>query len=141
MILPDVNLLVYAHDQEARFHTEAKAWWQSALQGSETVGIPWIVLLAFIRLTTHANLMKQPLGVRQVRGVIEFWLSYPQVRILFPSMASLPTTWDLLEAAGSGGNLCTDASIAALALEHGGCVYSNDQDFSRFPKLKWKNPL
>jgi uncharacterized protein len=141
MILPDTNLLIYAHDQEAPYHVPARAWWLGALKGTESVGIPWIVILAFIRLSTHPGLLRQPLGVRQAREVVDLWLQPAHVRVLHSSDRSLQKTWALLEAVGAGGNLCTDAHIAALALEHGGCVYSNDRDFGRFPDLVWENPL
>jgi len=67
--------------------------------------------------------------------------AYDHVRLLSPSSATVALFLDLLTEAGTGGNLGTDAMIAALAVEYGGCVYSNDRDFARFGKLAWRNPL
>ena len=47
----------------------------------------------------------------------------------------------LLKNLGSAGNLTTDAHLAALAMERALVLHSTDADFSRFPGLKWKNPL
>jgi len=141
MIVPDVNLLVYAYDSTAPAHRKARVWWESVLTGSEPVGIPWIVVLAFVRLMTHPTLCENPMTVGQAREVVEEWLRCDQVRLLGPDAPALERWFDLLLAAGTGGNLCTDALIAALAEEHGGRVFSNDADFGRFPGITWQDPL
>lgn len=141
MIVPDVNLLIYAHDSTAPAHRQARAWWESALSGSEPVGIPWIVVLAFVRLMTHPTLSENPMTVGQARERVEEWLRCDHVRLLTSETTTFSRFFDLLAAAGTGGNLCTDALIAALAEEHGGTVYSNDTDFDRFPGIAWRNPL
>lgn len=141
MIVPDVNLLIYAHDSTAPAHRKARAWWESTLSGSEPVGIPWIVVLAFVRLMTHPTLSDNPMTVAQARERVEAWLRCDQVRLLTPETTACDRFFDLLAATGTGGNLCTDALIAALAEEFGGTVYSNDADFARFPGISWRNPL
>jgi len=141
VIVPDVNLLIYAHDSTAPAHRQARAWWESALSGSEPVGIPWIVVLAFVRLMTHPTLSENPMTVGQARERVEEWLRCDHVRLLTSETTTFSRFFDLLAAAGTGGNLCTDALIAALAEEHGGTVYSNDTDFDRFPGIAWRNPL
>jgi len=141
MIIPDVNLLIYAHDERAPQHEKARAWWESALSGTEPIGLVWVVVLAFTRLFTHPNLSRNPLSVGEVREIVEQWLGCPSVRVLGLSEQALPRFFDLLEAAGVGGNLSTDAVIALHAMEHSATVYSNDRDFDRFPGIKCVNPL
>lgn len=141
MIVPDTNLLVYAYDSTSPSHPKAKAWWEQTLSGLEPVGIPWIVLLAFVRLMTHPTLCENPMTVGDVQTATAVWIAQDHVRLLCPTKTTFALFFDLLAKLGTGGNLSTDAMIAALALEHGGCVYSNDKDFDRFPHVLWRNPL
>ena len=141
MIVPDVNVLVYAYDETAPLHGPARKWWEDVLSGCEAVGVPWVVVPAFVRLMTHPTLVENPMTVGQARAAVDAWLSCDHVRLLSPSAATLHYFFDLLAEAGTGGNLSTDAMIAALACEHGGCVYSNDRDFDRFPDVVRRNPL
>lgn len=141
MILPDANLLIYAHDECAPCHESARTWWEKVLSGNEPVGIPWVVVLAFVRLTTHPQICREPLSVEQARFVVEGWLECPHVRVIQLSDRAIPIFFDLLEQAGMGGNLSTDALIALHAREHSAIIYSNDRDFDRFKGVKWVNPL
>jgi hypothetical protein len=141
VIIPDANLLVYAYDSTSPAHRAARAWWEQVLSGSEPVGIPWVVVLAFTRLMTHPTLSHNPMTVKQARAAVASWLECDHVRTLAPDEPILQQFFDLLEAAEAGGNLTTDALIAATASAHGGCVYSNDRDLDRFPHLAWRNPL
>lgn len=141
MIVPDTNLLIYAHDQTAPQHKAARRWWEAALSGTEPVGLPWIVVLAFVRLMTHPTLSENPMPVGQARECVEGWLAQPNCRVLPAGAVTLELFFEFLKSAGVGGNICTDALIAATAREYGGTVYSNDRDFTRFTGLYWKNPL
>ncbi|MFO7902507.1 MAG: TA system VapC family ribonuclease toxin [Planctomycetota bacterium] len=141
MIVPDINLLVYAYDEEAPHHQAARRWWERVLSDSEIVGLPWVVVVGFVRLMTHPTLAENPMTVQQVQAAIASWLERDHVRLLSPSAVTVHRFFALLAQTGTGGNLATDAMIAALASEYGGCVYSNDRDFSRFPRLVWSNPL
>jgi toxin-antitoxin system PIN domain toxin len=141
MIIPDANLLIYAHDEAAPQHAKARAWWEAALSGTEAVGLVWVVVLAFTRLLTHPHLSQNPLSVAEVRGMVGQWVGCPQVRVLSLSDDAMTRYFDLLEQAGGGGNLSTDALIALHAMEHSATVFSNDRDFDRFPGIKWRNPL
>jgi toxin-antitoxin system PIN domain toxin len=141
MIIPDANLLIYAHDERSVFHIKARAWWKATLEGDTPVGIPWVVVLAFTRIMTHPQICENPLTGKQAGELILQWLSQPQVRLLQVSEAAIGRFFDLLEQAGSGGNLSTDALIALHAMEQSATVYSNDLDFDRFPGIRWINPL
>jgi toxin-antitoxin system PIN domain toxin len=141
MIIPDANLLIYAHDSKSTFHTQAKSWWEETLNGTESIGIPWVVLMAFTRLLTHPHLCTNPLSIEQVRSLVDEWLLSPELRIIQLSENALAGYFDLLEEAGIGGNLSTDAHIALHAREYSATIFSNDRDFDRFTGIKWVNPL
>jgi toxin-antitoxin system PIN domain toxin len=141
VIILDVNILIYAVNRDATLHSRAKSWLEAALSGTETVGIPWTVILAFLRLTTRAGLFRNPLPIDAAFGVLESWLEQPSVIIVDPGSRHRTILRGLLAAIGTGGNLTSDAHLAALALEHRAELCSFDQDFLRFPDLKWRNPL
>ena len=141
MIIPDANLLIYAYDTAAPHHAASRAWWEAALNGSEPVGLPVVVATAYVRLATHPTLLAQPVSVGQARAAVAAWQARPLVRLLGTTPLIFARALDLLERAGAGGNLTTDAIIAAHAEEQGGTVYSNDHDFARFASVPWINPL
>ena len=105
------------------------------------MGLPWIVLLAFLRLTTRAGLFQNPLSVDAAFDLIDKWLEQPSVIVPEPTGRHLQTMRDLLSAMGTGDNLTSDAYLAALAIEHGAEICSTDNDFGRFNRLRWRNPL
>lgn len=141
MIVVDVNLLIYAVNQDSPDHKKAKAWLEAAVSGSETVGLPWIVLLAFLRLTTRSGLFQKPMSVGAAFDVVDAWLQQPSVTVPEPTARHLQTMRDLISPFGAGGNLTSDAHLAALAIEHGAELCSTDNDFGRFNRLRWRNPL
>ncbi|MCC6389438.1 MAG: type II toxin-antitoxin system VapC family toxin [Bryobacterales bacterium] len=141
MIVVNVNLLLYAVNQDAPDHRKAKAWLESAISGTETVGLPWIVLLAFLRLTTRTGLFQKPLTVGTAFDLVDAWLRQPSVTVPDPTARHLQTMRDLISPLGAGGNLTSDAHLAALAIEHGAELCSTDNDFGRFNRLRWRNPL
>lgn len=141
MIVPDVNVLVYAMDANSPHHERAWGWWQSALTGVEHVGFTWSVLTGYIRLTTNLRVMPTPMTVEQSAAHVRAWVSVPRARILNPGAEHLHIMERLLAPFGRGGNLVSDAHLAALAIENGATVYSADDDFSRFDRLSWVNPL
>jgi toxin-antitoxin system PIN domain toxin len=141
MIVVDVNLLIYAVNRNSADHRKAKAWLEAAVSGTETVGLPWIVLLAFLRLTTRAGLFQRPLTVDAAFDLVDCWLRQPSVTVPEPTARHLQTMRDLISPLGAGGNLTSDAHLAALAIEHGAELCSTDNDFGRFSRLRWRNPL
>ena len=141
MIIPDVNILVYAYDSTSRWHERAREWWQQSLVGSESVGIPAVVIMAFIRLMTHTSLCGNPMALSRARAIVSSWVAVDGVRVLAPTWETLSLMMELLEETGVGGSLSTDALIAAHALEQRASVLSNDVDFKRFPGVKLHNPL
>lgn len=140
MILPDVNVLVHAHNADSPAHDRARAWWDQCLAGSEGVGLAWATLLGFVRITTHRKIMARPLPVKGVMQRIEQWLDLPHVHVPQPSDRHFSLLRQALERLGTAGNLTTDAHLATLAIERGYVLYSTDADFARFPGLRWVNP-
>lgn len=141
MIVVDVNLLIYAVNEDSPDHEQAKAWLEAAMSGTETVGLPWIVLLAFLRLTTRSGLFEKPLTVAAAFDLVDSWLQQPSVVTPEPTARHLPVMRNLLAPLGAAGNLTSDAHLAALAIEHGAELRSTDHDFGRFLGLRWSNPL
>lgn len=140
MILPDVNVLVHAHNSDSSVHEAARSWWDRCLAGTESVGLAWIVLLGFIRVSTHRKILSNPLPIDSVLGRIQSWLSLPQVHIPHPSDRHFEGLQRHLASIGTGGNMTTDAHLATLAQQRGYILYSTDADFSRFEGLRWANP-
>ncbi len=141
MIVPDINLLIYAHNDQAPQHQRARAWWEGALNGDRIVGLPRISISGFIRLMTHPRVLNRPLGVDETIAFVRSWLAQPPVRILDPGSQFERLFLGYLAGLGSAGNLTTDAQLAALAVEHQAELHSCDTDFARFPGLRWVNPL
>lgn len=141
MILVDANLLLYAVNQDVPLHQQARAWWEQALSGAATVGIPWVSLLAFLRISTNGRVFPRPLAPESAVAYVDEWLEQGPVRLVVPGPGHWPIMRNLLLQTGMGGNLTTDTHIAALALEQGYSIYSTDNDFRRFPGVRHVNPL
>jgi hypothetical protein len=141
MILPDVNLLVYAYSEDAPHHAAARDWWEDALSNGVGVGIPWAVAMGFVRLTTHPRVVTPPMRHRESIAHVKAWLARPRVRVLEPGPRHPDILEHILDAAGVAAALTTDAHLAALAIENQCEIHSNDADFARFPGLRWRNPL
>lgn len=141
MILVDANLLIYAVDADSPHHERAREWWEEVLSGTTPVGLPWISVLAFLRLSTKASVFVQPLTPERALSIVDSWLKQPYVRLIAPGERHWPMLRNLLQATGMGGNLTSDAHVAALALEYGATVASADRDFGRFPGIRHLDPL
>ena len=141
MILLDANLLIYAVNADAPLNRKAKVWLESVLSGQEAVGFSWNVLLAFLRLTTRRGLFRHPLSPDTAFGLVASWLAQPSAMVAHPGPRHLQVLRELLLPHGTGGNLTSDAHLAALAIEHRAQLYSTDTDFVRFNGLRWRNPL
>ena len=141
MIVPDVNLLVCAHNDGAPHHDAARRWWEGLVNGGERVGVPWAVATGFVRLMTHPKVLASPATPGAAVGYVREWFRFPHVTPVNPGAGHLDHFGRSLGAAGVGANLVTDAHIAALAAEYQAEVHSSDADFGRFPGLRWRNPL
>lgn len=141
MIVPDINLLVFAHNADAPHHDAARGWWEALLSGDEPVGLPWVVILGYLRIMTHPAVLEQPLRPAEALADVRGWLARPNVELLPPGPRHLDLLGNLLGSLGVAGNLTTDAHLAALAVEHQAELHSNDRDFARFSGLRWRDPL
>ncbi|MBW8879179.1 MAG: type II toxin-antitoxin system VapC family toxin [Acidobacteria bacterium] len=141
MILPDINLLVYAYNSDAPDHSRAKVWWEACLSENRVVGLPWVVLLGFLRLMTNRSVLVYPLSTGEALGHIRSWLERPQAQILPPGPRHLDLLDSFMRGSQASGKLSTDAHLAALAIEHQAELHTNDGDFAQFPGLRWTNPL
>jgi toxin-antitoxin system PIN domain toxin len=141
MKLVDLNLLLYAVNRDSARHQRAKAWLERVLGGEESVALPWVVLLGFLRLATSPHIFTRPISVDQAVAVVDGWLEQTSVVALNPGEEHWQIMRHLLGDAGSAGNLTTDAHLAALAIENGAELCSTDGDFARFAQLRWINPI
>jgi hypothetical protein len=139
--LPDVNLFLYAYDASSPRQPAAQKWLEEALSGNETVALAWAVLVGFIRLSTNPAVFSNPIAVETAIAFVEQWLAQPTCTVVEPTDRHVPVLRDLLGGLGTAGNLTSDAHLAALAIEHGATLCSCDVDFSRFPGLRWVDPL
>ncbi len=141
MILVDTNLLVYAYAKPTSQHRQAKAWLDEQLNQAPRVGLPWQSLLGFLRIVTNHRVFDKPASVEHAWQQVEEWLSNDNVWVPGPGDGYQTIFAGMLQFVGRGANLIPDASLAALAIEHGLTLCSSDGDFGRFAGLKWNNPL
>ena len=141
MIILDANLLLYAVNKDAPQHKKALRWLESILEGTEDVGFPWNVILAVLRLSTRAGVFPRPLPVKRAFELVADWLDQPVARVVHPGPRHLSILRNLLLPIGTGGNLTSDAHLAALAIEQDALLCSCDADFARFAGLHWRNPI
>ncbi len=141
MILVDADLLIYAVNLDLPQHKAARAWLEKTLSGTEPVGLPWLVVLAFLRLCTNPRVFAAPMTLERALAYIDEWLALAVVSLVEPGVRHWTILRALLAQTGTAGNLTTDAHIAALALEGGHTICSADHDFRRFPGLRHFNPL
>jgi toxin-antitoxin system PIN domain toxin len=141
MIIPDVNLLLYAELDAFPEHRLARKWWEQTLSGREAVGIPSVSLFGFLRIATNRRVFTEPLAVEDAVARVRGWLGCPGVSFLAPGSSHLEIAFGLLATLGAAGNLTTDVQLAAFAIEQQAELCSNDLDFGRFSGLRWSNPL
>jgi toxin-antitoxin system PIN domain toxin len=140
MILPDVNMLLYAVNSASDQHMAALRALRQGFDDPRGVAFAWMALLAFLRLSTRRGIFPRPLSVEDALRVIEHWLGHPQAQVVHPGERHAEILGRLLKSAGTAGNLTTDAHLAALAIEHGATVLSFDRDFARFEGVRWTLP-
>ncbi|MBI5388723.1 MAG: PIN domain-containing protein [Verrucomicrobia bacterium] len=141
MIIPDINLLLYAYDAASSFHAKAAAWWQGCLSGTEPIGLLPVVAFGFVRIGTSTRAFQNPMTPSEAAGHVRSWLEQPPVELLEPHPGHVERVLKLLEDLGTAGNLVTDAQLAVAALDHDAVLHTTDTDFIRFGTLRWFNPV
>lgn len=140
-MLVDANILLYSVDEESPWHVPARDWLADALNGARRVGIPWLSLWAFVRIATNPRALTDPLGPADAWAHVEDWLDAPASWVPEPGRGHRELLGSLLVAHDLRAGLVSDATLAALCLEHGLTMVSADSDFARFPEITWINPL
>ena len=141
MKIVDLNVLLYVVNEDAPHHRALLRWWENALNGDESVGLPWVVLLGFLRISTNPKIFPNPLDPATAIGKIDTWLSLANTYLVREKEDHWDILRTLLAEAGTAGNLTTDAHLATLAITHGAVFVSCDRDFARFRGLRWENPI
>ena len=141
MKIVDLNILLYAVNSDASHHDRIVEWWEEALNGDEIIGLPWAVVVGFLRISTNPHILSNPLSPEQAIDQIDAWLALDVVSLVTETRDQWPMLRRLLTDAGVAGNLVTDANLAAQAVTHGATLVSCDRDFARFGQLRWENPL
>lgn len=142
MIAVDTNVLVYAHRQDAPFHSAAASAVRQLAEGPALWALPWPCLHEFYSVVTHPRIYDPPSSPDQAIEQVGAWLESPSVVTLSEGDTYWAVLTPLLAQAKATGPLVHDARVAALCLSHGVReLWTADRDFSRFPRLKATNPL
>ena len=141
MIVLDANILLSAQDSTSAYHVAARNWVDQVFSGTETVGLPWQSLWAFLRISTNKQIYAAPLTREQAIDVVEDWMELPQLQLMVPGDKHWELLKEMLLKGRVRGPQSTDAQLAAITIEHGGILYTADHGFARFPGLRWVNPL
>jgi toxin-antitoxin system PIN domain toxin len=141
VIVPDINLLLYATIIAFPEHARARPWWEDLLGGTVDVALTGPAVFGFIRIGTNPRIFDRPLTVDDALDRVQGWLDQPSVRFLLPGPRHLEIAFRLLRDLGTAGGLTTDVQLAAHAIENQAELHSNDGDFARFRELRWTNPI
>jgi uncharacterized protein len=140
LILPDVNVLIYAFRTDSENHERYKRWLESAVNGSAAYGIAPQVLASVVRICTHPRIFARPSSRTDVFDFCRALLEQPNATVTAPAARHWSIFEDLCVKAKASGNLAQDAWFAALAIESGCEWITTDRDYARFPGLTWREP-
>ncbi len=141
MILIDANLLLYAYDASSPRHEKARQWFEGVMSDEPDVRFGLMTLLAFVRLATDQRVFDRPLETARAIDIVESWLARTNVSVAQPSERHWAALAALSTSAKVRGSLVMDAHLATLAIEHGASLATTDRDFTRFPSLRFADPL
>lgn len=141
MILPDVNILIYAHNEDDERFERANAWFQQIMTSASRVCFCWETVNGFVRISTSHKAMPNPLAMKKAFSVVEDWLTSPNALFLEPVTDHFTRLRQIAQNADAKGPLFTDAILATFAITHNATVASTDRDFKVFDGLKLINPL
>jgi hypothetical protein len=142
MLLPDVNVLVYAHREDSTDEHPAYARWLTHLAtGDEPFALSTLALVGVVRIVTNPRIFQRPSTLDEVCAFLAELTARPNARVLTPGPHHLKIFEDLCRSAHAHGKLAADAQHAAVAIEHGCTFVTTDSDFDRFPGLRWRHPL
>jgi uncharacterized protein len=140
VILPDVNVLLYAFRRDADRHTEYRHWLEDVVNGDAAYGISPQVLASVVRIGTHPRVYERPSTLTEVLAYCEALLAPEHCTIVQPGPRHWRIFADLCHKSMATGNMAQDAWLAALAIESGCEWITTDRDYARFPGLRWRAP-
>jgi len=141
VILPDVNVLLYAFRSDAPNHGAYRDWLEELVNGDSAYGMSPQVLCSVIRVSTHPRVYARPSRLADSLGFARVLLDQANCSVVEPGPRHWTIFEDLCARGAAGGNLVQDAWFAALAIESGCEWVTTDRDFARFPGLRWRAPL
>ncbi len=141
MVLPDVNVLVYVHREDAPGHGPCLRWLQELVGSDQAFGVSELVLAGFLRIVTHPGIFDPPSSFEVAQRFTEELRGQPNCVLIEPGARHWDIFVRLCRAVNAKGNLVPDAYFAALAIETGSEWITTDRDYSRFPGLTWRHPL
>ncbi len=140
MLLPDVNILVYAHRQDSPHHRQSLQWLETLINSDEAFAMSELVLSGFLRIVTHPKIFNPPSKLKDALSFVNQIRSLTNCVIVAPHDRHWDIFTNLCKDANAKGNLIPDAYYAALAIETGSEWVTTDRDFSRFKGLRWSSP-
>ncbi|OGA96544.1 MAG: DNA-binding protein [Betaproteobacteria bacterium RIFCSPLOWO2_12_FULL_66_14] len=140
MVLPDVNVLVYAHREDTAHHGACREWLVAVVNSDAAYAISDLVLSGFVRVVTHPKVFKRPSTFGDALAFAEQVRDQPNCVRVEPGRRHWDIFKRLCHETGVKGNLVPDAYLAAMAIESGCEWISTDRDFSRFKGLRWREP-
>ncbi|MGH2492007.1 MAG: type II toxin-antitoxin system VapC family toxin [Candidatus Limnocylindria bacterium] len=141
LLLVDVNVLVYAHAQDAPRHAEHRDWLRRMIESESAYGVSDLVLSGFLRVVTNPRVFDAPMPIERALTAAEVLRSRPNAVLVSPAERHWEIFGRLCRETGVKGNLVPDAYFAALAIESGSEWITTDRDYARFPGLRWRHPL
>lgn len=141
MIVPDLKLLLCAHNRSVPQHPPARGWSSGLMDGGQDIGVPEPVLFGLLRIATQRGILASPLATDKALAIVRSWIAWPRLRVLYGTAGSPTRALAPAEALGVAGRLTTDIQIAALTMEYRSTLHRTDTDFARMPGLRWSNPL
>ena len=141
MILPDVNVLLYAFRKDVPDHARYRDWLEEVINSNAAYGISLQVLSGVIRIATNPKVFKLPSRTETVTAFASRLIDQPHCQLIAPGQRHWNILVDLCKTANATGNLVQDAWLAALAIESGCEWITIDRDFSRFEGLRWRPPF
>ena len=138
MILPDVNVLIYAFRSDLAEHPGHRTWLEEVVNGDAMYGMSPQVLASVIRIATHPRIYAHPSRLTDVLAFVSVLVQQPNCQIVQPGPRHWGIFTALCQSANANGNLVQDAWLAALAIESGCEWITSDRDYARFPGLQWR---
>jgi toxin-antitoxin system PIN domain toxin len=140
MILPDVNVLIYAFRQDSPHHAVCRIWLAEVIEGDARFALSPLALSAFVRVTTNPRAFRSPSTLTEAFDFCRNLMGQPHCQIVEPGERH----WDIFERicveSDTRGPRVSDAWFAALAIEWDCDLITFDRDYARFRGLKWRTP-